>query len=197
MVKRNYLFIILLLLGMASCHPNNVVVDKFIPIPDRNWDVDFQPEMEIHVPDNTVPYAIYVNLRHTHQYRYSNIYILLHQELMVPKTLENEENVLIDPVSDIDSAATITPDSLLRGIPNQLKKLPPVKKRIEMQLAASDGRWLGKQSGNLYTMQRLAIKDYYFPDTGKFKLRLEQNMRDNPLKYVVEAGLRIDRQQSK
>lgn len=196
MVKRNFLFILSLLLGMAACQPNNVVVDRFIPIPDRNWDVDFQPEMEIHVPDNTVPYTIYVNLRHTHQYRYSNIFILLHQNSIVSKLPEKENKALMNTQTGLDSAA-ISTDSLAQALALQFKKHPPVKKRIEMQLAAPDGRWLGKQSGNLYTMQKLAIKDYYFPDTGKFLLRLEQNMRDNPLKYVVEAGLRIDLQTGK
>lgn len=69
---------------------------------------------------------------------------------------------------------------------------PEPIKRVELQLAQPDGRWLGRQSGNLYSYRELAVDRYFFPDTGWYKISLEQNMRDNPLAGVVSAGLRIE-----
>lgn len=63
--------------------------------------------------------------------------------------------------------------------------------RIEIPLAASDGRWLGSGTGNLLSYQQLIKKNYHFPDTGKYVFSFEQNMRENPLKEVTDIGIRI------
>lgn len=65
--------------------------------------------------------------------------------------------------------------------------------RYELPLAEPDGRWLGTQSGGLYSYRVLVSDDFHFPDTGIYKIYLEQNMRDNPLEAVESAGLKIER----
>ena len=60
-------------------------------------------------------------------------------------------------------------------------------------MAEPDGRWLGTQSGGLYSHRVLVSEEFFFPDTGIYKIYLEQNMRDNPLDGVESAGLKIVR----
>lgn len=64
--------------------------------------------------------------------------------------------------------------------------------RVELRLAANDGRWLGKGGGGLYSYQSSYRKNYYFPDTGKYRIEIEQNMRDNPLLNVSDVGICVE-----
>jgi len=72
----------------------------------------------------------------------------------------------------------------------------PSKKKIterkEFQLALQDGEWLGKGSGNLYSYQLILKDNFKFDTAGKYTFIIEQNMRDNPLKYVADVGLRVE-----
>lgn len=67
--------------------------------------------------------------------------------------------------------------------------------RYEFKLANKDGEWLGSGSGNLYSYQLLLRKNYRFPAKGVYHFEIEQNMRDNPLREVVDAGLRVEKAQ--
>ncbi|WP_262247736.1 gliding motility lipoprotein GldH [Parapedobacter soli] len=62
----------------ASC-TDTAVLDKNMAIADNTWYYDNQPELIAHITDNTRPYNIYLNLRHTPDYRYSNIFVLIHR----------------------------------------------------------------------------------------------------------------------
>ncbi|GGG78880.1 gliding motility lipoprotein GldH [Parapedobacter pyrenivorans] len=55
------------------------VVDQHIAIDSHAWHYDDRPRVVAHITDTTRPYNIYLNLRHTPDYQYSNIFILLHQ----------------------------------------------------------------------------------------------------------------------
>lgn len=73
----------------------------------------------------------------------------------------------------------------------------PVKKnsvaRYELKLARPDGQWLGKGSGNLYSFRIPFKSGYKFPSAGAYYIRVEQNMRDNPLHEVSDVGFRIEK----
>ncbi|GAA4804899.1 hypothetical protein GCM10023231_37540 [Olivibacter ginsenosidimutans] len=64
-------------------------------------------------------------------------------------------------------------------------------KRIGLKVADKDGKWLGKGVGSLYSYQITYNTDYHFPDTGTYQFKIEQNMRDNPLKGVRDIGICI------
>ena len=66
-----------------------------------------------------------------------------------------------------------------------------VTRRFEYRLAQVDGQWLGSGSGNLYTYELPVLTGFSFPAAGKYELEVEQNMRDNPLKEVSDAGLTV------
>lgn len=163
------LFILAVVFSVAGCSRGQVLADQYMLIPDRSWELSYQPEMTVHVKEQKGPYKVFVNLRHTDQYRYSNIFLLIHQKQELP---------------------AMPTDSILTGSFGTAPE--KVSKRVELTLAEPDGRWTGSHSGNLYTNQQLVWQDYFFPDTGVFVLSLEQNMRENPLKHVVAAGFRIE-----
>lgn len=141
---------------MSSC-AGSATLDQFVQIPQRSWAYDFQPRFEFQVDDTAANQRIYVNFRHTNEYKYSNVFLLLHQK---------------NPSGEIQT------------------------KRIELTLAEPDGRWTGKQAGDIYTHRVLVPEIFSFSDTGVFSLSIEQNMRENPLKHVVAAGLRIEAEPS-
>ncbi|MCI0921879.1 gliding motility lipoprotein GldH [Sphingobacterium rhinopitheci] len=140
--------------GLSSC-TNNAIYDQNSTIKDKSWTYDQKPAFTVHVADNKPTYNIYINLRHTNTYDYSNLYVLLHE----------------------------------KG-----NKLKDTAYRNEIQLAALDGRWLGKSAASLYEVQYLAKENFSFPDTGKYTFTIEQNMRENPLKDIVDIGLKVVKQ---
>lgn len=64
-------------------------------------------------------------------------------------------------------------------------------RRYEYKLAEPDGQWNGSGSGNLYTYVMPLLTNYRFPAAGKYELAIEQNMRDNPLKEISDAGIKV------
>jgi gliding motility-associated lipoprotein GldH len=68
------------------------------------------------------------------------------------------------------------------------------KMRVEVRLAAPDGKWLGRGMGDIYE-QRAEINSTaqpaVFPKSGEYTIRLSQDMRRNPLPEVMQVGLRL------
>jgi gliding motility-associated lipoprotein GldH len=145
--------VLLLIVGIAAlgCNTNNLV-DVSVEMPKRNWSYVNKVKAVVDIKDNSKPYSLYLKLRHTADYRYSNIFILLH---------------ITDP------------------------KHKTQTKRYEYRLARADGEWLGAGSGNLFTYKFDLLKDYRFPENGKYEFEIEQNMRDNPLKEISDAGFTV------
>lgn len=66
-----------------------------------------------------------------------------------------------------------------------------VTRRYQYKLAKNDGEWLGSGSGNVFSYTLPMLTNYRFPHSGKFTIEIEQNMRDNPLLEVSDAGILI------
>ncbi len=64
---------------LASC-TDSALVDRNVPITDRAWHYDDRPSVTAHITDTTNRYDVYLNLRHTPDYRYANIFVLLHEQ---------------------------------------------------------------------------------------------------------------------
>lgn len=62
----------------ASC-TDTAVLDRNVAIADHTWHYDDQPDLVAHVTDAGQPYRVYLNLRHTPDYKYSNIFLLVHR----------------------------------------------------------------------------------------------------------------------
>ncbi|PPL03064.1 gliding motility-associated lipoprotein GldH [Parapedobacter indicus] len=132
---------------------DTAVLDQNVAIVNHAWHYEDQPQLTAHITDVTRPYNIYLNLRHTPDYAYSNVFVLLHQRQ--PNGRDTTE-------------------------------------RLELTLAESDGRWLGRGNGSVYTHQHLIKESIHFPDTGNYVFTLEQNMRENPLREITDVGIRVE-----
>jgi len=153
-IKTLFLFMSFLMLGLISCQDSVAVVDKNIELEKRNWSYSEKIRIPVKIEATDIPYNLYLNLRHSADYKYSNIFILIH----------------------------ITgPDG---------KK---ITERREFKLALPDGEWLGSGSGNMYSYQIAFKENYKFPVKGTYIFELEQNMRDNPLDHVSDAGIRVEK----
>lgn len=75
--KRAYLPIFLLGASLFwGC--TSSVIDSNVKVPERKWTYRNHIVNSFEIKDNTKPYNIYFKLRHTADYKYSNIFILSH-----------------------------------------------------------------------------------------------------------------------
>lgn len=132
---------------------HHALLDEFKAIPKQSWNYSETPVFDVHIADNNQAYKLKINARITADYRYSNLFLLVHQQ---------------GPGMEL------------------------LTKRVELKVADKDGRWLGRGVGSLYSYQIAYDNNYLFPDTGVYVFRLEQNMRDNPLKGVSDIGFCVE-----
>ena len=153
----NFFFVaaaVITLLLTPGCTDGSRVTDENTEVPGHNWTYAGNFKYPVKIEDEKIPYNVYMNLRVTADYKYSNLFVLITQT---------------------------GPD----------KK--PAIKRYELKLANKDGEWLGKGSGNLYSYQLSFLTNYKFPEKGTYRISIEQNMRDNPLREVSDVGLRVEK----
>lgn len=152
-LKTPFLGLILLSVIFSSCIKNDALIDTHQAISRHRWSYLNKVQIPFEISDTAARYNLLINLRHTSEYKYSNIFFLIH---------------------------IILPDG---------KKFV---ERKEFRLALPDGEWLGKGAGDIYSYELPYKADYKFNRKGKYVLILEQNMRDNPLREVTDAGLRVE-----
>jgi gliding motility-associated lipoprotein GldH len=66
------------------------------------------------------------------------------------------------------------------------------KERFELQLATDDKGWLGSGMDDIFE-HRIPIFTAKFPKAGLYKYKLEQIMREEPLQYVMNVGIRVEK----
>ncbi len=67
--------------------------------------------------------------------------------------------------------------------------------RVDLLLATPQGKWLGKNIGNIWEQKQfipINIKTY-FTQPGIYKIKVEQIMRTDPLPSVLNVGLNIEK----
>ena len=77
----------LLLITLGACKNPNAVVDVQFPISEGNWVYTKKISIPVKIEDNQSAYNVYINLRHTADYPYSNIFIRI-KELDPTKKLK-------------------------------------------------------------------------------------------------------------
>lgn len=67
--------------------------------------------------------------------------------------------------------------------------------RTEVPLAQEDGKWMGRTFNEICTQQLLLTKDgaVHFDKPGKYTIKLEQIMRQDPLPEIISVGLRLEK----
>jgi gliding motility-associated lipoprotein GldH len=144
------------LLTTAGCTDTNALIDQNTAVADHNWPYLNKFGYAFKIDDEKTPYNLYMNLRVTADYKYSNLFVLI-----------------------------------VQTGPDKKREI----KRYELKLANKDGEWLGEGSGNLYSYQIPFRTGYKFPLKGTYRIEIEQNMRDNPLREVNDVGLRVEKAQ--
>ncbi len=65
----------------------------------------------------------------------------------------------------------------------------------DLQLATNSKGWIGTAMDDIYDARLLIQPKTRFRKTGTYQITLEQLMREDPLKFVLSAGLRVERVQ--
>lgn len=70
--------------------------------------------------------------------------------------------------------------------------------RYDLKLATNESGWLASGMDDIYE-HRIALtptgQEFYFKKTGDYTFTVEQIMRENPLKNVLNVGLRLEKKQ--
>lgn len=155
---KSFIVLTTAVLGMAlnGCNikDQKMIVDYNTGIDNQTWSYNNKVRTDFVIDNTATAYNLYFNLRVTPNYRYSNIFVLVHQT---------------------------GPDKKTQTI------------RYEIKLATPEGEWLGAGTGNLYSYQTPLKTNFKFTLKGKYHVEIEQNMRDNPLRNVSDAGLRVEK----
>ena len=67
----------------------------------------------------------------------------------------------------------------------------------ECILASPDGKWLGDGLGDIWDNTILFKSHVRFPQSGEYRFDLIQAMRVNPLPGIMDAGIRIEKEDNK
>lgn len=148
-------FGLLFLMFLMACNQSQIIIDENISIYKNEWHVDQNPTFKVDIKDTLCTYKIFLNLRHTSNFPYSKIFILVHE-----KTKNNKDTTI----------------------------------RTAIDLAEPDGQWIGYSTASLHHVQYLLHENYTFADTGKYEFKIEHNMQQNPLKNIVDIGLKVVKQ---
>jgi gliding motility-associated lipoprotein GldH len=65
----------------------------------------------------------------------------------------------------------------------------------DLQLATNDKGWIGTAMDDIYDARLLIQPKTKFGKSGVYHITLDQLMREDPLKFVLSAGLRVERVQ--
>jgi len=68
-----------LVIALAGCNDPNAVTDQNIEIVNNNWSYINKIKCTVKIDDDGIPYNLYLNLRVTADYKYSNIFVLIRQ----------------------------------------------------------------------------------------------------------------------
>jgi gliding motility-associated lipoprotein GldH len=69
----------LLVMLLGSCTDSKAVIDTNAQITDHNWSYVNRVKFDCKIDDDNATYNLYFNLRVTDAYKYSNLFVLIHQ----------------------------------------------------------------------------------------------------------------------
>ena len=73
------LFLISLLSVLGSCKDETVITDTNQSLSSHNWSYIQKINIPVLIADEKPGYNLYLNLRHSADYKYANIFVLIHQ----------------------------------------------------------------------------------------------------------------------
>ncbi len=72
------LFLLVSLLGLISCQDTVTIADTNAEFEKRNWSYSQKISIPVKIEATDISYNLYLNLRHSAGYKYSNIFIIIH-----------------------------------------------------------------------------------------------------------------------
>lgn len=82
-MKRPVLFLMtaiaFLIILFAGCTDANAIIDQNNAVPDHNWSYLSKFNYTVKINDEKLAYTLYMNLRVTADYKYSNLFVLITQ----------------------------------------------------------------------------------------------------------------------
>ena len=124
-------------------------------MPEQHWDSNFKPEITFSITDTSALYDVYVVLRHTDAYNYSNIWIQATVQQPAEKDLK--------------------------------------KQQYDLLLATNEKGWLGSAMDDIYEQRVLIQPQTRFKKQGEYHFTIEELMREDPLKHILNVGLRVEK----
>lgn len=89
--------VLLLSLLLGACG-KDTLFDEIAKIPDNSWDRTKPVKFDFEITDTVMPTDLYIHIRNTTDYRYSNIYLFLHTRFPNGKTAKDTiECILANP----------------------------------------------------------------------------------------------------
>jgi len=77
MRRKTFILVIISALLFTSCQ-NSVIFEKYNKIPEYKWQYNNKESFTFRIKDTTTTYNVYLNLRHTGNYQFSNIWIMIY-----------------------------------------------------------------------------------------------------------------------
>jgi gliding motility-associated lipoprotein GldH len=98
-VHKNFFMLLpaMLMLFVIGCTDPNAIIDHNIPIENHNWSYSNRIKNAVKIDDANAAYNIYINLRVTGDYRYSNIFVLVRRNGPGLKGITRYEVKLANP----------------------------------------------------------------------------------------------------
>lgn len=153
-VRRKMLWLIPVLFFFASCiHVN--LFEKQVAIPGQQWYYNNVPGFTFQIDDTAASYHVYIVLRHTDLYKYSNIWLRVGAK---------------------------TPSDSMQY------------QDMKLTLATDKEGWAGTGMDDIYEVRKsISEGPVRFKTPGEYTFTIAQIMRDNPLSYVLNVGVRIEK----
>ncbi|MEO6347446.1 MAG: gliding motility lipoprotein GldH [Aquaticitalea sp.] len=85
--KSAWLFIIILAVILGSCDSNRVF-DEYKSVPNK-WLKDSIISFQVNPPDSINPYNLFVNVRNTNNYKFSNLFLIVEMVYPHGKTIKD------------------------------------------------------------------------------------------------------------
>lgn len=79
-IMRFIFFCIVFLLAICVSCTDSAYFEQNKAIESRAWEYNEIPEFAVRIDDSTARYDLFINLRHSGGYDFSNMYVLLHQK---------------------------------------------------------------------------------------------------------------------
>ena len=100
-MRNKVLFLVLVFsLVIVSCDSKRIY-DDYKSVPDE-WNKDSIMSFKIQPPDSINPYNLFVNLRNTNSYKYSNIFLIVEMVFPHGKTIKDTlEYRMADPIGKL------------------------------------------------------------------------------------------------